>query len=99
MFSISFDGFDDNLDEGFDNNLYADFDEGEGSGCGRRALPKEVVVVQKLLPIPQPTREREERQMRMGRRQRQRMGNYPDSSYVTPLRRPKGGMRTPARIF
>ena len=37
--------------------------------------------------------------MRMGRRHmealRHRMGNYPDSSYVTPLRRPTGGMRTP----
>ena len=46
-------------------DLYADFDEGEGSGRGRRAWPKEVVFVQKLLPITQPTMEREG-QMRMG---------------------------------
>jgi hypothetical protein len=48
-------------------DLHPDVDEGEGSVCGRRPLPKEVVVVQKLLPIPQPTRERGG-QMQMGRR-------------------------------
>ena len=66
--------------------------------AGGKRWSKEVVFVPKLPPITQPTMERE-KQRRMGCRDvkalRHRMGNYPDSSYVTPLRRPTGGMRTP----
>ena len=66
--------------------------------AGGKRWSKEVVIVRKLPPITQPTMEREG-QRRMGCRHvkalRHRMGNYPDSSYVTPLRRPTGGMRTP----
>ena len=70
--------------------------------AGGKRWSKEVVFVPKLPPITQPTMERE-KQRGMGCRDvkalRHRMGNYPDSSYVTPLRRPTGGMRTQQGYF